>query len=464
MGLAAESVETDVGLSQEISKAMEHVEDMVTGEKMAQPDSAPDMGSEDEASEETAAKQPKKDSSIRTLFMVLQEAGLQDYVPKQGEQEKDRLQRLRSLASPMQAFSAHVRLTEGILSRPSIEGRVKISRHSSPQCTYEHLLAEARHQFHCNAQRQSRHALWFEFSERVAQVVQPSETESGEIVPEDAEIAEAVQQVQHLRPSSSTLADGSRACQVLIVRPFKAGGEHGPLRLAIVVGAWSGGKTKTGKRAKDHVWPEGQLPVSSATRVHVRLIIPTGDKNDQGHQLAVASALSPVVPLDPHDGSILMQVNEGRYTVEFGKFYVKVWLKKEPIKALAKLCKAGLPLSAKKKDDDGINKTFLTEDDFQRTATGTKNMQKHLEQMLRDYEEHFQKLVSKKGEVKLTKDVVVSWSELVARSSSYFKKYVKNSAYWKGMSADAQKQSHLGYIRIPCGTTCVDTFWWIIMV
>lgn len=429
---AVAAAETDVFLQKQIWEQSEQLETLKV--RPAVQEAEAEMGSEDEGHLEPVEKQSKKDCSIRTLHDVLIASSLHHFHSPENDDEEQLLLRLRKLFGPMQSFSAFVHVHEKILSRASIEGRTR--DYARDHCKYEHELAQARAQYHCSAQRQSRHQLWYDYSERLATALD-AETDGQPAKAKGAQ-ARALTEVVNLIPNSQK-QEGSRTCQLLVVRPFKAGGQAGAIRFAVVTSVWRGGKSAK-KRAKDHVWPSGALPLSAATRLHVRLVMPAGDQQDDGSELCVASSLSPVVPLDPHDGSVMMEVSSEFFTYQYDEMYLRIWLRKQVVKELVKLSKAAVPFSLKAADQkDGMHKTYYSEEDFSRNSTGLKNIQRYMLQMLRDYEEHVKPLIQPNGEIALRSDIKTTWPELMSRVSSYFKKYVKGSAHFKTMTEESQK-------------------------
>lgn len=69
-------------------------------------------------------------------------------------------------------------------------------------------------------------------------------------------------------------------------------------------------------------------------------------------------------------------------------------------------------------------------------------------QMRRDFETHFYDFVSETGQVKLRKDIKVTWNELLARAPSYFKRYLRGSGHWKEMSKEQQQLTFLSFGKV----------------
>lgn len=428
-----EVVETDVQLNQQIIAATQDLKESKEQSLQADVDLFLSEDPECEVVEEEGMTIVPEIGSSRSLREVLIASDLQGFLPTDKDDENQLFKRIQKMSPHLGNFSAFVRIGEGLLSRASVTGQV---RTRNQQQILEHELAEARTEFVCSQGRQSRLALWQDFSNRVEEALKPVEVPK----PDSEEtISAGAKKIQAIAPSSFHSANGARTCQLLLVKPFLAGGSEGPLRLGVVVGAWRGGKSK-----KQHVWPEGHLPVSSATKVHVRLLTPQGQKNEKGDQLCVASSVSAVLSLGAHDGSILLEVPTACYTVEYTDTQLIIWISKKTVQALSKINQACVPFHAKKKNQDSVAaKAFFSEDDFSRTTTGAKNIQLYLQQMKRDYEKFFPALENEKGNLMLRQDIQVTFAEILARISSYFKKYLKGSEHWKGLTKEYQQLPHL---------------------
>ena len=428
-----EVVETDVQLNQQLVAESQVAQECQDQQLPADVNLALGEDPEGAVVEHEGMEIEPEIGGARSLQDVLIASDLQKFLPTDKDDENELFKRIQKLSPHLEGFSAFVRIGEGLLSRASVTGQV---RTRNQQQILEHELAEARTEFVCSQGRQSRLALWQDFSNRVEEALKPVEGPK----PDSAEIVSAgAKKIQAVSPSSFRSANGDRICQLLLVKPFLAGGSEGPLRLGVVVGAWRGGKSK-----KQHVWPEGHLPVSSATKVHVRLLTPQGEKNQNGDQLCVASSVSAVLSLGAHDGSILLEVPTACYTVEYTDTHLMIWISKKTVQALSKINQACVPFHAKKKNQEAVAvKAFFSEDDFGRTATGMKNVQLYLQQMKRDYEKIFPALENEKGNLILRNDIQVTFSEILARASSYFKKYLKGSEHWKGLTKEYQQLPYL---------------------
>ena len=190
------------------------------------------------------------------------------------------------------------------------------------------------------------------------------------------------------------------------------------------------------------MWPRGPLPVSNGTQFHAQMLFPQNEQDEDGRELLVASALSPVFALDAHDGSLVLEVPEDHREYEYETGYLKVWVSRKSINALGKVTKACVPFTLKKSEaDSGFARSFYTADDFSKSAAGTKNLTRYLCQMRKDYERHFKKIVDSKGSLLLRHDIDCTWEEPLARSSSYFRRYLRGTSYWKGMSKLQQEMT-----------------------
>lgn len=203
----------------------------------------------------------------------------------------------------------------------------------------------------------------------------------------------------------------------------------------VVVAAFRGGKTE--KRSnKQYLFPKGPLPMEAATCVHVRLLM---NESKDGWDLCVATALSPVLSLDPHSNAVLMEITPHNIHFEYKTHCLRVWVTHKSVRAIARLAKANIPFDAKQeKKGETSSKTYFGEEDLARTAAGAKNLQRILGQMKADYQTHCGHLVDAKGMMKLREDVVVSWDEMLCRAPSYFRRYTKGHPYFKSLSAEYQ--------------------------
>ena len=196
--------------------------------------------------------------NVFTLEHVLDGAGLANFKPKKEDSESKKLQRVRILSRQMQHFCAFVRVSERILSRAKVMG---MRRPQNQNNLLQHMLAEARQTYQCSALRQSRQALWKDFSSRVvADVEADLDKENG-----------AIRVPQHL--GTMAVSKEERKFQLLVVRPCSSSTAFGGLRLGLVVAAWRGGKSKNNEQAQK-LRPSGSLPAHYVTTVHVMLLMP----------------------------------------------------------------------------------------------------------------------------------------------------------------------------------------------
>lgn len=344
-----EATETNMLLKDEMEVAQE--EFMAAAEDVEMDDIAPDHGSESEQEAASpVAKREKKGPIPKTLSDVLHTSGLLDFQPPDDDNEAQMLARIHALGKPMRAFSSYTRCSEGILSKASVLGHGPKPRE---QWQLEKELARARAEFTCSAQRQSRHSLWAEYSERVLKIVSQLAEEG------DASAAKGAIEVKAITPSTFTLDNGERACQILVIRPMKTGG----LRLGVVMTAWRGGKDK--KKSKNYLWAERSLPKYAATKLHLKILKPMNVQDENRSELLTANAASAMVAIDPADeDSVIMEIPATCFKYDFTPEQLEVWLSRASVKAIAK----SVPFHAKTKKamEEPMQKTFFTESDFQR--------------------------------------------------------------------------------------------------
>lgn len=383
-----ECVESDVLLGKAVAHELGQVGP--SHEKSQTPDEEPsaEQSGEDEDNDSHEAqnqKRPKTGSLIRGLGDVLRQAGLDQFVPKEGEPEGAALGRVRRMAPFMQGFSALVRCQEKVLSRASIVGRAPSKMAHN---ILEFQLAEARAEYHCSAQRQSRFALWADFSGRILKCLQDLSEEEPE------KDHDGVREIKHLHPNSCLNASGDeRVCQIVVIRPFMTGGELGPCRIALVVGAWRGGKTS--KKGKEVPWCGAGLPINAATRVHCKMLVPANIRDDQKRELLIANSKSHVFSLPAHNGGLVVEVPPDCFSFEYQDTQLKVWLCRKSIRCMKQINESNIPFQAKPKDADSVP-VFFTEEDFARGGSGTnKNIAKFMNGMRRDQEVHFGQFVTK---------------------------------------------------------------------
>ena len=378
-----EAVQSDVALSKElVMELKDHAPNQV---KTPKPDDEPEPA-EDSDVENKVEAEPKKAKSgglIRGLADVLAQSGLDNFVPEGGEAADLCLARLRKMGCYMQSFTALVRCKEAILSRASILGEAPSH---NPHHVLEFDLAEARAEYHCTAQRQSRFALWADFGERAKQVLEGSL---------DKDESSGARPINLLHPNCCLdPKEEHRACQVLLARPFMNGGELGPCRLVVVTGVWRGAKSQQ-KKSKDAPYPGSSLPISAATKIHGKALFPEKEVDDQKWHLFTATGRTPVFCLDAHDGSLVMEIPPDCFRYTYKPDCLEVWLSPKSIKCVKTIMASNLPFVPKKKHD-GATPTFFTEEDFAKSGTGTnKNIAKCINAMRHDQEVHFGQFVEK---------------------------------------------------------------------
>lgn len=131
-----------------------------------------------------------------------------------------------------------------------------------------------------------------------------------------------------------------------------------------------------------------------------------------------ATGTSPVIQLDPHDPSVLLQISPEVFEYRYDDDKLLVFERK---------CIRAMAL-----DEDGSAKMFFTEDDFARSAAGNKNIATFISKMKKDYEKLLGKMDEKKdGVIKLKSTVIVAFEEICARAPSYFKRYLCGSDHMK---------------------------------
>lgn len=246
-----EAVQSDVALSKELTMEFKNHTPNEAKHRIPDDEAEPAKDSDVENEIEAEQKKAKTGGLIRGLADVLAQSGLDKFVPEEGEAADLCLARLRKMGPYMQSFTALVRCKEAILSRASILGEAPSK---NPHRVLEFDLAEARAEYHCTAQRQSRFALWADFGERAKKVLEESL---------DKDESSGARPINLLNPNCCLdPKQEHRACQVLLARPFMNGGELGPCRLVVVTDVWRGGKSQQ-KKSKDTPYPSsGPSPFS----------------------------------------------------------------------------------------------------------------------------------------------------------------------------------------------------------
>ena len=387
--------------------------------------------------------------NVFTLEHVLDGAGLANFKPKKEDSESKKLQRVRILSRQMQHFCAFVRVSERILSRAKVMG---MRRPQNQNNLLQHMLAEARQTYQCSALRQSRQALWKDFSSRVvADVEADLDKENG-----------AIRVPQHL--GTMAVSKEERKFQLLVVRPCSSSTAFGGLRLGLVVAAWRGGKSKNNEQAQK-LRPSGSLPAHYVTTVHVMLLMPYQSGVDaksyfqtsfigsfpvgcfqhlfyfiffimysiffkfksipfEIFQKFCVRPCSPVATLDSKDGSILCEISSGNFKTTCTNNHVKVELDEEAMRALhaATSTKTNFKVPGPNSKKDVV---FLTEGDLKpATTNGKASIQRFIRSMVDDFEHVFHKAISADGKITITmphhaKETVVL-NDLLARAPAYF--------------------------------------------
>lgn len=177
---------------------------------------------DEEATEIHSRKQIKlheSKSEIRTLRDVLDAADLMTFKAAEKETDRQVLKRVARLSDAMALFGNHMRISEGILSKASVLSR-RIHREYNK---LENQLALARAAHQCSAQRQSRMALWANFSDRVLEVA--------------SEAGGAAAKVARVGPPK--VSDDGPEYQLLAIKPGHAGSASNSIRFGIPVGVCS---------------------------------------------------------------------------------------------------------------------------------------------------------------------------------------------------------------------------------
>lgn len=211
----------ETGLELEKALAAESTELEKASPQVSVDDALPD-NSED--TEEPEVKKMKVDRCVKTLRDVLTMSGLAQFNPSSEDTEHDLFQRIKKVRPFLNSFSTLVRCGEGLLGRAVVTGDTS---KLNPQQIFEMELAKANLEYHCSGQRQSKHALWADYSQRLFQAAKAAATETEP--QEDAEVP--VKEITYLRPCSYLGADGQRVSQIVLVRTCMAGNEAGSLRL-----------------------------------------------------------------------------------------------------------------------------------------------------------------------------------------------------------------------------------------
>lgn len=220
-------VQSDMVLCQELAKQTENLQHVQEMEEV--PDIEIGCADDDDAAEEPLTKQPRASKFAQTLPDILKAAGFSAYGPSDDDCELHLFGRIQKLRPFMHAFAIVVRSEEKIISKASVLGKL---RPLNEQQQFEHDMSLAREEFHCSASRQSRHALWCDYGGRLLEAVRGG---LGEEAPDPNHIDMPFQEIKALTPSSYLSGDGSRVCQLLVIRALEAGNESGPVRLGALL-------------------------------------------------------------------------------------------------------------------------------------------------------------------------------------------------------------------------------------
>lgn len=100
-----------------------------------------------------------------------------------------------------------------------------------------------------------------------------------------------------------------------------------------------------------------------------------------------------------------------------------------------------------KKGDDTA-KQYFAEEDFSRNNAGFKNVRVYMGKMRADYEKIFHNLESDDGNMLLRHDIQCTWPELLVRSQSYFRRYLKGHPHFNELTKDEQQKPYPGLSQI----------------
>lgn len=135
-----------------------------------------------------------------------------------------------------------------------------------------------------------------------------------------------------------------------------------------------GGRSPSNK-AKSFPWTQGSLPVSSCTGLHVKIWKPHLQRDEQGWELLSCTAVTPVVSLDPHNGSLLAEVCQNHVKYRYTDYHCEVEISKATVKAISKILHSNVQFHKKKSNNAPENvRTYFGEEDFSRTEKGTRNI------------------------------------------------------------------------------------------
>lgn len=233
--------------------------------------------------------------------------------------------------------------------------------------------------------------------------------------------------------------DDQREVQLLVVRPFSAGGAPGSLRFAMVDAVWKGGRGKA-----TYVWPKGPVPANLAARLRVKLLMPL--QSDGKDELFTVSSCSPSFILDAQSSSVLFEIPKAAFSIVntcSSNMTIKVF--RVAIKAWKKASVEPVSLDPLKKSEKP-EKLFFAPEDFTKSATGRANILTYLNSMIKDYQALFRPILDNKtGVVKVSKKLSVSLTEMQCRVPGYFNRYSKSHTHYKSLSQEMRSLSRLGF-------------------
>ena len=220
---SVEIVENEVFLEKELSSEIAKFEEsMSKGSASSQGEIPAAPGQEEANVQEPPLKQPKLDRCPMSLEDILVLSGMDQWKPmKEEDTECEAIKRVNKLRPYLNSFSTLVRCHEGLLSQAVVTGDLA---RLPEQCVFEAELGKATHEFHCSAVRQSRHALWCDYTGRLLAAYKAMDTG-------DEDEHGPVRAIKGITPTSCAGTPEARSCQVLMIRPCMAGGDIGPFRL-----------------------------------------------------------------------------------------------------------------------------------------------------------------------------------------------------------------------------------------
>ena len=259
MTTALEAVATSEKLDADIEKL---VSDPSANIEFPPPAIDSDDDAEFEDAEPPSSKKQRTAPPPKTTQALLEECGLAAFKPLQNDNEAKMFRRVRSMFAPMQAFTAFVRIEEGILSRASITG---LRKNANLHAILQHWLAKAKESFHCSEAKQTRHALWGLYTESCKKIADSSIGDSE---------ASVSAEPTHFNPCCTLVENSTeRSYQLLVVRPTSSSS----LRFGVTMHVWRGGLHADTARSSRKLVPDGFLKAEWTVTIHVILLMPHGD-------------------------------------------------------------------------------------------------------------------------------------------------------------------------------------------